>query len=186
MPVEFLTDEQASPYGHFVVAPSRAELERCFLLDDVDRSLVMRRRGDANRLGFALQVGVVRLLGTFLTDLNTVPVVAVDYVAEDLGITDRSCLRGYAAREKTRLEHEWEIARVYGFREGLSAEPGISGDDKPAAGHQECRPRGGQHPASGAYNGVFATEERGPIAPIDHLGHNLGQERLKPDTGQGV
>ncbi len=88
MPVEFLTDEQASAYGHFVGVPSRSELERCFLLDDVDRALVMRRRGEANRLGFALQVGVVRLLGTFVTDLNAVPVVAVEYVAEDLGITD--------------------------------------------------------------------------------------------------
>ena len=122
MPVEFLTDEQASGYGRFVGSPSRAELERCFLLDDVDRSLVMRHRGEANRLGFALQVGVVRLLGTFLTDLNAVPVVAVEFVAHDLGITDGTCLQRYAAREKTRLEHEWEITRVYGFKEFASVE----------------------------------------------------------------
>lgn len=51
VPVEILTVEQASAYGRFVGAPSRAELERYFLLDDVDRSLVMRRRGEANRVG---------------------------------------------------------------------------------------------------------------------------------------
>lgn len=122
VPVEFLTDEQASAYGRFVGSPSRAELERCFLLDDADRLQISKRRGEANRLGFALQLGVVRVLGTFLTDLNDVPVVAVDYVADELKITDRSCLRAYAAREKTRLEHEWEITRVYGFVEFASVE----------------------------------------------------------------
>jgi len=86
-------------------------------LDDADRLLVAGRRGESNRLGFALQLGVVRLLGTFLADLGEVPVVAVDFVAEQLAITDRSCLVAYAGREKTRLEHVWEIAREYGYRD---------------------------------------------------------------------
>ena len=37
MPVEFLSDDQAARYGGFVDPPSRAQLERGFFLDDVDR-----------------------------------------------------------------------------------------------------------------------------------------------------
>jgi hypothetical protein len=96
VPVEFLTDEQASAYGRFMEPPSRLELERFCFLDDADRSLIARRRGDSNRLGFALQLGVVRLLGTFSVDLAGVPSVVVDFIADQLGIADRSCLVAYA------------------------------------------------------------------------------------------
>jgi len=51
VPVKFLSDEQAAVYGRFAgVPPSRAELERFFLLDDVAISAVGRRRGQVNRL----------------------------------------------------------------------------------------------------------------------------------------
>ncbi len=113
MPVEFLTDEQASGYGRFTGAPSQGELERFFFLDDADRLLVDRRRGDANRLGFGVQLGTVRFLGTFLGDPVDVPTEAVDYLAAQLQVADPSCLKAYAKREKTRLEHQWEIARVH-------------------------------------------------------------------------
>ena len=127
MPVDFLTDEQLASYGRFSAPPSQAELERFFFLDDADRGLAGKRRGEANVLGFGVQVGTVRCLGTFLPDPADVPTVAIDYVTGQLGIADPSCLKAYAARAKTRLEHQWEIARAYGYRDFALAEAELSG-----------------------------------------------------------
>jgi hypothetical protein len=79
--VKFLSDDQVAAYGRFAGPPERVEPERFFFLDDADRVLVARRRGDHNRLGFSLQLGTVRFLGLFLTDPLDVPESVVEYLA---------------------------------------------------------------------------------------------------------
>ena len=95
MPVEFLTDAEAASYGRYNGSPARAELERACYLDDADRVLVARRRGDHNRLGFALQLTTVRSLGLFLANPLDVPNTVLDYLAEQLGVADASCVKRY-------------------------------------------------------------------------------------------
>ena len=112
---EFLTAGQRAVYGRFEGPPSVEDLRRCFLLDDEDRKLVAKRRGDANRLGFALQLTTVRYLGTFLDDPLDVPAVVVDELADQLGIADASQVKAYTERAKTRFEHRWEICEVDGW-----------------------------------------------------------------------
>ncbi|MFI6798386.1 DUF4158 domain-containing protein [Streptosporangium canum] len=45
--MDFLTVEEAAAYGRYAGAPSRADPERVFFLDDEDRALAERHRGDA-------------------------------------------------------------------------------------------------------------------------------------------
>lgn len=122
VPVEFLTDEQVARFGRFAdEAPSQAELERFFFLDDVDRDLVRRHRGEHNRLGFSLQLSTVRYLGTFLADPLEVPTVVVDFLAEQLEIADPSCVKSYAERQATQWEHTAEIRREFSYRDFADA-----------------------------------------------------------------
>lgn len=126
MPVEFLSDEQASAYGRFRGGFTRTELERYFFLDDVDWAWVDSRRRAHNKLGFAVQLSTVRYVGRFLDDPLDVPAELVDYLAEQIEIADASCVKSYGEREKTPLEHVWEIRQKDHWREFSDVEAELS------------------------------------------------------------
>jgi TnpA family transposase len=117
MPVEFLSDEQAAGFGRFAGELSQSDLDRFFYLDDADRDLVAVRRGDHNRLGFAVQLGTVRFLGAFLADPLDVPWGVVEYLAAQLEMTDPLVVRKYTQRVPTANEHAREIRANYGYRD---------------------------------------------------------------------
>jgi len=116
MPADFLTGEQQRRYGRYAGEPSPAQLERYFHLSDKDCSFIARCRHDHTRLGFAVQLGTVRFLGTFLADPTEIPRGVVAYLARQLGIADTGGLERYAAGEMRR-DHVAEIRRHYGYRD---------------------------------------------------------------------
>jgi hypothetical protein len=119
MPVSFVTDEQQRRDGHDVSERTADQLAHDCHLDDADRELIMRRRGDHHRLGFALPRGTVRDLGTFLeTPIETPPGV-VAYLARQLGVADLAGFAQYGAGEP-RWEHAAASRRRYGYRDVAS------------------------------------------------------------------
>ena len=116
MPVSFLTAEQKRRYGRYAGEPGPEQLARHFHLDDADRELIGAKRWDHMRLGFAVQLGTVRFLGTFLDDPAGVPAGIAADLARQLGIADPGCLARYRDG-RTCWQHAREIRQRYGYRE---------------------------------------------------------------------
>src|SRR5438128_2278810 len=116
MPVEFLTDEQRKRYGCFTGEPTPEEFACYFHLDDTDREVVARHRGEHSQLGFAVQLCTARFLGTFLEDLTSVPAGVLGGLARQLAIAQAECFTKYVAGQ-TRWEHTSEIRQRYGYRD---------------------------------------------------------------------
>ena len=118
MPADhFLTEEQASSFGQYVGDPSLIEQDKFFYLDASDLQRIDDHRGEHNRLGFALQLGTVRFLGTFLSDPLDVPWLVVEYLSAQLGIADPSIIKKYAERVATANAHAREIRQLYGYQD---------------------------------------------------------------------
>jgi hypothetical protein len=126
VPVKFLSDEQAAEFASFQGPPTRAQLEKYFFLDDADREAIDAKRRDHNRLGLAVQLGVVRFLRRFLPAPRQVPAEVVDYLAQQLGITDPSCLKLYGQRDGTARTHAGEIEKAGGWIDFAEVEPEVA------------------------------------------------------------
>ena len=102
-------------YGQFTRELSLDELAGCFCFSDDDQHTIARRRGDANRLGFAVQLGTVRYLGRFLENPAAVPAQVVAWTAREIGVAASVELATYGEGE-WRWSHQAEIRRLYGYR----------------------------------------------------------------------
>lgn len=116
MPVEFLTEAQERTYARFPDEVTDLELAQFFFLDARDWRLLSSRRGDHNRLGFALHLCTVRFLGAFLPDLETVPMRVLAYIGNQLGIADPRGRLDHYQRGEMRLDHQAEIRDSGGYR----------------------------------------------------------------------
>jgi TnpA family transposase len=91
------------------------ELIRRYTLSDTDLSIVRQRRGAANRLGFAVQLGYMRYPGIVL-DRGELPFPPMLHlVAAQLKIPVEKWAE-YGDRAQTRREHMVELQTLFGFR----------------------------------------------------------------------
>ena len=114
MPVRFLLDAQRAQLSGFPAVLDGEALDRFFTLSDADLAEVRRRHGDSNRLGWALQLCGLRMLGFCPDDMTTVPVVAVRFLARQLDV-DPGVLASYGVRAQTRPDHLAQVKAYLGF-----------------------------------------------------------------------
>ncbi len=88
---------------------------RHWFLSEEDRARIEERRRDHNRLGFAVQLCLLRYPGWPLGPTEDPPQNLLKFVAEQLG-TDTAELAEYSRRSQTRTDHAQELARLYRFR----------------------------------------------------------------------
>jgi TnpA family transposase len=114
MPVQFLTSEQRANYGRYVGDLTVDQLTRYFYLDDADHAAIGIKRGDHNRLGFALQLTTARFLGTFLEDPLDVPDSVMQTLIRQLQVKNIDHLSRYRNADQ-RWAHTAEIRSRYGY-----------------------------------------------------------------------
>ena len=117
MPVSFLSSAQRAKYACYPDNLPSDLITNHFFLDDQDRERIARKRGNANRLGYAIQLSTVRFLGTFINNLMDIPQAVLERIASQINISNaKDHLSNYQASEK-RWRHNVEIRKLYGCRE---------------------------------------------------------------------
>ncbi len=116
---ELLTDEERQALFGMPADPDG--LARRFTLSRSDRELVAGRRGDASRLGHAVQLALLRHPGTTLANLGQPVGALVGWMARRLEIPpDAFAL--YARRPQTVTDHARELAATLGLRPATAAD----------------------------------------------------------------
>lgn len=101
-------------FGTFVGAPSEEQLQLYFQLTDFDKEIINEMRLPSTKLGFAVQLGTVRFLGTFFTDFSKIPLEVIIYLANQLSIDPRE-FDSYS-RKMTISQHAQLIKERYSYR----------------------------------------------------------------------
>ncbi len=83
---------------------SQDDLIRYYTFNDSDLSLIRQRRGDANRLGFAVQLCLLRYPGYALGTDSELPEPVILWVAKQVQAEPASWAK-YGERDVTRREH---------------------------------------------------------------------------------
>lgn len=100
--------------GNFAGVPSTDQLRLYFQLTDFDRELISEMRSAITQLGFAVQLGSVRFLGTFPNNLQQIPQVVIDYLAAQLSLSALSFTQ--YTRRMTINQHQNLIRQQYHYR----------------------------------------------------------------------
>ncbi len=93
---------------------AEADLIRYWTLDQTDLAAIERRRGDHNRLGFALQLCVLRYPGRLLRSGEAIPKPVLCFIADQIG-TPPAAFAAYSTRTQTRYQQLDALRAAYGF-----------------------------------------------------------------------
>src|SRR2546421_8393579 len=119
MPVRFLTDAVREQLSEFPAELDSEALDGFFTFSDVDLAEISRRHGDGNRLGWALHLSGLRLLGFCPADVTGVPprpTRAYCRFPAYIGRPPYARARGLTAEEVARLLAAIPVESAAGLR----------------------------------------------------------------------
>ena len=109
---DILTDEERRAL--FGVPEDRDAMVKLYTLSRADLDLVQARRSEANRLGFAVQLALLRHPGLAPTEIEA-PRRLITFLAEQLDLP-LVAIRGYGERPQTVTDHAREAMAALGMR----------------------------------------------------------------------
>jgi TnpA family transposase len=121
MPVRLLTAAERDRLSRFPAEVSPEDLAAYVTLSDADLGAVRQQRGDANRLGFAVQLVALRFLGFVPDEVGTTPEPVVRYLAKQLDVAP-SALAEYGGRFETVRGHQALAMDHLGLRRATASE----------------------------------------------------------------
>ena len=92
----------------FAISIDPAEMARHYVLSTEDLTVIRAKRRTVNRLGFAIQLCLLRYPGQGLRPDEHPPEAMIIFVAQQLGIS-QAAFADYAFRDQTRREHAVEL-----------------------------------------------------------------------------
>jgi Domain of unknown function (DUF4158) len=99
----------------FAFPSSDIEIARQYTFDERDLSIIRQRRGEHNRLGFAIQLCYLRYPGYAMPPDTSPPEVLLSHISRQLRVKP-AVWAEYALRDETRREHALELQTAFGYR----------------------------------------------------------------------
>jgi TnpA family transposase len=111
----YLNPEQRHAFTQIPADLSERDIARYYTFTEKERELINRRRRASNRLGFAVQLALLKFPGRTLMEVKDVPRPVLTAIAEQVDVP-ASAFASYGERENTLYEHLDELRRECGFR----------------------------------------------------------------------
>src|SRR5260370_29473583 len=111
----YLNPEQRYALTQIPSDLSDRDIARHYTFTEKERELINRRRRASNRLGFAVQLALLKFPGRTLMEVKEVPRTVLTAIAEQVDVP-ASAFTSYGERENTLYEHLDELRRECGFR----------------------------------------------------------------------
>jgi TnpA family transposase len=112
-PRTLLSSEQRTRL--FAIPRDSAEMARHYVLGAEDLALIRTKRRSINRLGFAVQLCLLRYPGVGMGPAEQPPEGMIAFVAKQLAVPS-AVFADYAQRDQTRREHSVELQRYLSLR----------------------------------------------------------------------
>ncbi len=121
----FLTSQERQAYGTLPSEITHREIVQYFTLTPDDLAAARTCYGAPLQFGFAMQIGLLRWLGRFPDHLEHPPAQAIEFIAEQLGVSP-GVMKKYRDLERTARRHRDRIVKHLGYREFDNAKASVT------------------------------------------------------------